>query len=499
MRNRLPVVLASLLAGLACSGGSSAPDTNQTAYTISVVSGDGQTGVVGEAAPSAVVVLVQDQAGRSVPGAVVTFAVTAGGGSVEPAQVATASNGTATATKWTLGQTAGANVLEVRVASALRTVAATGKPGPVSTMRFTSSDTILLDQGQSIAMPPLTITDAYGNATSSPVSFAISGSSAQLAGSSITGTGPGLSRLTATSGDFVATRIIGVIGQASGIASQLVPLDFRPYGVAASGTTALLTQLDNGLVTVFDVGETATLRASIRVGSTPTGVSVTPDGARAYVSNQGDGNIGEVDVLTESEGQLFPLPATTFRTLTSRDGTRAYGSSSAGHVVGIEVATGRVLFTDTLSGPINGLATDATDARLYATSMNGGVTVLDAQAGSILRTIPLAGTLQDVLVSPDGNSLFVADESSGLVVLSIASGEVTSRLSLPGAFGLALSPGGKRLWISRSTMNLVDIVDVATGEILNALTGFATPRRIAFDRFGVALVAEEGAGLRVLH
>ena len=106
---RIVVIGVASLALAACGGGGGgghkAPAT-QTSITIE--SGNNQTGVAGSTLPAALVVSVKDAAGTAVPGASVSWTVIAGGGSVTPTASTTDSAGLAT-TNWTLGAALGAN------------------------------------------------------------------------------------------------------------------------------------------------------------------------------------------------------------------------------------------------------------------------------------------------------------------------------------------------------------------------------------------------------
>ncbi|MEX2526166.1 MAG: hypothetical protein WEA09_00895 [Gemmatimonadota bacterium] len=76
-------------------------------HTLEQLGGDGQEELVGVPLPEALVVRLLDDQGAPVPGVEVEFAVTAGGGSVEVASVATDADGVASAGIWTLGPTGG--------------------------------------------------------------------------------------------------------------------------------------------------------------------------------------------------------------------------------------------------------------------------------------------------------------------------------------------------------------------------------------------------------
>lgn len=110
-----------------------AGETGPPAF-ISKLKGDGQTGAAGAALPEPLLVQVADQFGNLIDGATVTWAVTQGGGTVQPASSVTRSG--AAQTTWTLGS-AGTNTLVAKLAGGLETVftaeAATQTSGIIST------------------------------------------------------------------------------------------------------------------------------------------------------------------------------------------------------------------------------------------------------------------------------------------------------------------------------------------------------------------------------
>ncbi len=95
-----------------CDDGPTADDNAPATITIS--SGDGQTGTVNTALPNPIVVKVEDADGDDVASAVVTWAVVSGGGTLSATSVTTGSDGTAQVT-WTLGATVGTNTATATV------------------------------------------------------------------------------------------------------------------------------------------------------------------------------------------------------------------------------------------------------------------------------------------------------------------------------------------------------------------------------------------------
>lgn len=166
MWSQLPRVIAigvASLALVACGGGSGdGQEQPPVPASITIVSGNGQTGVAGSALPTALGVSVKDSSGLAVPGASVSWAVVAGGGSVTPTTSLTDSAGLATTT-WTLGAAPGAN----RVIATSGTLAAVAFDATATTAVTASvivtSPTLSPYEGDSVQLTAIA-RDQFGNA-----------------------------------------------------------------------------------------------------------------------------------------------------------------------------------------------------------------------------------------------------------------------------------------------------------------------------------------------
>lgn len=106
--------IAAVATLAACAEKVSSPSSLLEPGTISltVVSGDGQTGVAGQELPQALIVKVVSSNGKGVPGQLVNFRVTSGGGTMYAGASMTDTKGQAE-DYWTLGPTRGAQRIDV--------------------------------------------------------------------------------------------------------------------------------------------------------------------------------------------------------------------------------------------------------------------------------------------------------------------------------------------------------------------------------------------------
>jgi len=170
----------------------------------------------------------------------------------------------------------------------------------------------------------------------------------------------------------------------------------NPSGVAITpdGTRAYVTiSFPNNLVSVIDTA-TNTVISTIPVGVGPTGVAITPDGTRAYVTNDGSDTVSVIDTATNTVAgtivvgsspfgvTITPAPQATSTSLISSLNPSVYGQkvtwtatvTSSGSVP----PTGKVKFT--WSGQTIGTATLNSNgvATLTRSNLNADVFPLTA-------------------------------------------------------------------------------------------------------------------------
>jgi adhesin/invasin len=146
------------------------PDPPGAPASLTVVAGDGQTSVVGEAVPVRPAVLVRDVDDRPVPGVAVRFTAVAGGGNVTPSTpVASDADGIATLVSWNLGLEPGANALRASVDGATppieATLSATAVVGPpfADTSVLTADPLQLPADGVATSALTVRLRDRYRN------------------------------------------------------------------------------------------------------------------------------------------------------------------------------------------------------------------------------------------------------------------------------------------------------------------------------------------------
>ena len=165
------------------------------------VAGDGQSAAAGTPVPTTPAVKVTDAGGNPVKDVLVNFAVTGGGGAVQPTTpVPTDATGVATVSSWTLGNDPGQNLLTATISGSGVTgnpavFTATGRVGSANKLVFTTQPSNV--GVNSPISPPVTVQvqDAVGNLVNSNAQVVIT-----LGGNPTGATLSGTTTTTASSG-----------------------------------------------------------------------------------------------------------------------------------------------------------------------------------------------------------------------------------------------------------------------------------------------------------
>jgi YVTN family beta-propeller protein len=247
--------------------------------------------------------------------------------------------------------------------------------------------------------------------------------------------------------------------------------EIHAYEVAADGSLSEDEAIS--LATFDDNGD--------RIHPFPAGLAVSPDNATLYVADHFDNALSIVDLSSGDEtrvplsdrtcdtsglgdasnGQdcLFPYGVTL-----SEDGATAYVSDWGQDAVSVvDTAAGALVKTITVGTHPSALALSPTRPELYvADTESDAISVIDTNSNRVIRTTHLhpyggapVGTSPNALaVRPDGRRLYVADAGNNdLTVLSLGR-RADKRLGyIPTGWyptGVLLDPTGSRLFVANA-------------------------------------------------
>jgi hypothetical protein len=375
------IAFALLLVASACGKDGTTGPSEPTLLVFK--SGDGQTGQVGAALATTVVVEARNGRG---PIADVTIALATeaqGGGSVSPRSAKTGTDGTAQFT-WTLGPKLGAQTLTATTTSANpihASISATALAAPASVVLPTSETLQLVVVGRAVPLlPTVQITDAFGNPIAGvPVTFETVAGASVLTGSSPTSDAQG----HATLGGWTLGSAAGSYTIRASIGGGAATI-FEARGIPAALTAMAGNNQTANAGTMLPV-----LPA---VKATRDDGSALPNVAVSFAVISGGGVATGTSAVTAADGTARP----TQWILGTTPGLNRMDASTQGQPSVAFTATG-VLATPAFAVASAG----ASLSGFFGNFLIGNpeVTVTDAQGN------PVAGTLVNFQVTQGGGQL----------------------------------------------------------------------------------------------
>ena len=236
--------------------------------------------------------------------------------------------------------------------------------------------------------------------------------------------------------------------------------------------------------------------ATFATGAAPAEIALSPDGSRAYVTNQ---NAGTVSVLDTTTGRAVVAPIRVGERPNSvrvtADGARVLVTSTSGSVAIIQAATNTVTATVPVGGFVDGLAVSPDGARIYAGVADTGtvVTIDTATARQVGRPIKVGDNPYGMAISNDGRRLYVPNYGSDdLSIVDTTTGAVVGTAKVGDApVGAVASPDGTRLYVTNLDGGTVSIIDTATNSVIGTVAIGPTPVGLAMSGDGRRLYISE--------
>jgi YVTN family beta-propeller protein len=279
----------------------------------------------------------------------------------------------------------------------------------------------------------------------------------------------------------------------AGIIARTTPLTGTPWGVDISiNEVAYVTQLASNQVAVTNT-TSQTISGEVAVGSTPTAVAFSPDGLTAYVTNQGDGTLGVINVATGMQTATVALPSgvSPFAVAAAPSGRTVFVSGNMTEVYVVNARTLKIVDSIPVGSAPNAFALSPDEKYFYVSSFVGGTaTQFNIANHHVVRTFTTGGTPQGLSTNKAGTELYVVNEGGFVSLFKVASGALITTLPLTaGGFGTGVSPDDNHLYVSEPSAGIVQVVNLVTRAIGKTISVGGEPRRIAFNPSGkIAIV-----------
>ncbi|MGW7365805.1 protein kinase domain-containing protein [Streptomyces sp. NPDC054841] len=241
-------------------------------------------------------------------------------------------------------------------------------------------------------------------------------------------------------------------------------------------------------------------RSSIRVGKSPAGVAVSPDGRRVYVTNFGSDSVSVIETATNrTVDDPIPVGNSPKGVAVSKDGRRVYVTNNDSASVSVIDATKN----RTMGNPIavgdtpEGVAVSQ-DGRVYvANGQSSSVSVIDPATNRTMgNPIPVGHFPKGVAVSPDGRRVYVTNYGSDSVsVIETATNRAADSIPVGNSpTGVAVSKDGRRVYVTNNDSASVSVIDATKNRTMgNPIAVGDTPEGVAVSQDGRVYVANRGS------
>src|SRR3954451_6258037 len=226
------------------------------------------------------------------------------------------------------------------------------------------------------------------------------------------------------------------------------------------------------------------VQAVAATGSMPKGVSLSPDTKRAYVTNFGQSNghnIEVVDAQSLTHIDSIDLPGNVVESVLSADGTTIFASNFIRNSVQfIDVKTKRVTKEIPTGTHPKILVLSPDSKQLFAANWSGdSITQIEIATAKVVRTLP-AGKNPRGMVMTKAGTLYVANfNGESIDVFSGADFSVRHRFgACPIPRHLTLTTDEKLLLVSCYHDSMLHAVDLTSEKVVHQLHVGSSPKTI---------------------
>ena len=234
---------------------------------------------------------------------------------------------------------------------------------------------------------------------------------------------------------------------------------------------------------------TKLVKTTVPVGSFPTDVALTPDGTKAYVTN----NSNQVSVINTSTNTVISTETVGYAPTglsISPDGTKAYVVNANNNSVSvINTATNTVATTVAVGSYPLDISINPDGTKAYVTNHSANsVSVINTVNNKIAATVKLGvGTgPYGITFTPDGTKAYVTNQDSNSVsVINTATNVVTATVAVgKGPTGISICPDGTKAYVTNNGSNTVSVINIATNIVSATITVSLSPQCVSVSPDG---------------
>jgi len=280
---------------------------------------------------------------------------------------------------------------------------------------------------------------------------------------------------------------VSVVDTTTNTVVATVTVGTDPFFVAITpdGTKAYVT--NDQSVSVIDTSNNTVVATITSSVDDAVGIAITPDGTKAFVANAGNKKVLIIGTTTNTVDNTVPVGDSPYGVAISPDGARAYVTDHGSDTVTvIDTSTLTVVVVISVGQLPAGVVVLPNGNRVYvANTGSGTVSVIDPSSNTVTTTISVGTQPTGLTVSPDSTKLFVRNAST-VSVIDTNTNTVTATVTvgLAGTSGfsdVALTPDGTRLYVTNPDANTVPVLNTSTNTVVATVN-------VGNGPYGVAII-----------
>lgn len=283
---------------------------------------------------------------------------------------------------------------------------------------------------------------------------------------------------------------------AAGVITDAYQIDNIIYGLAGITGEPLVYVSDSNQnhVKILDPTTGAILK-TINVGTFPTGLAITPDGAEVWVCNNSSANVSVISTATQAVVATIALTAFSRPNaiVFTPDGLKAYvvGAAGTGRVFPITVSSRAVAAAILVGTTPEDICMLPDGSKAYVSVFNDN-TVVPITIASNTAGTPIAVGVNPygIVVTPDGAHVYVTNSNATTTsVIATASNTVSATVTATGADSesICIAPNGLHAYVASRTDAKVYIITIASNTVTGNITVGSDPTSVRISADGLQL------------
>jgi DNA-binding beta-propeller fold protein YncE len=229
---------------------------------------------------------------------------------------------------------------------------------------------------------------------------------------------------------------VGLLGACSSTVIMNIPVTSRPLEIKLllDGTQAIVTSYDNAITFIDVASNTVVATIQTPFAINPSGIAVSPDGTRAYVTDYNDpGNLLIIDVQKHQILQTVPLgPGYPQSVFVTRDGSLAWVTFPFDNKIAVvDTLTNTIVKTLGADSPF-GVAFNSTGTLAYVSSRSvNAIEVFNTTTYASLPRIPVGIGPTEMGIAPDDAFAVVTNFDGNSLTIINLSNNTTNTIPIP--------------------------------------------------------------------